>query len=81
MGPVPAAVLRACFDQTAIDPIADPYGLLFGKPPPRTRNRGISFAYNCMLDAKARQGILKCLTDTFDRFHKVEERLWKELQK
>jgi len=31
--------------------------------------------------AKARGEILKSLMGTFDKFHKVEERLWKELQK
>jgi ABC-type transporter Mla subunit MlaD len=31
--------------------------------------------------AKARQAILKSLTETFDKFHKAEDGLWKELQK
>jgi ABC-type transporter Mla subunit MlaD len=31
--------------------------------------------------AKARQDILKSLTETFDKFHKAEDGLWKELQK
>lgn len=31
--------------------------------------------------AKARSEILKSLMETFDKFHKAEERLWKELQK
>jgi ABC-type transporter Mla subunit MlaD len=31
--------------------------------------------------AKARQEILKGLTETFDKFHKAEDGLWKELQK
>ena len=31
--------------------------------------------------AKARQEILKSLTETFDKFHKAEDGLWKELQK
>lgn len=36
--PDPAAALRACLDQAAINPTADPYDLLFSKPPRRTRN-------------------------------------------
>lgn len=31
--------------------------------------------------AKARSEILKSLMETFDKFHKAEEGLWKELQK
>jgi ABC-type transporter Mla subunit MlaD len=31
--------------------------------------------------AKARQEIIKSLTETFEKFHKAEEGLWKELQK
>lgn len=36
--PDPVAKLRDRLDQTAINPTADPYNLLFSKPPPRPRN-------------------------------------------
>jgi transposase len=34
----PVAALRACLDRIANNPTADPYGLLFAKPPPATRD-------------------------------------------
>lgn len=36
--PDPVAALRTCLDQIAVNPAADPYGLLFGKPPPTPRD-------------------------------------------